>query len=455
MKYCQQCGKPLEDSARFCPHCGAPVPGVENPHESAASPAQAPPAAQAPGKPVSTPGPATESQRAAGPGRRRGIAAQFDAIAAGQQPQGSFLTYWYGFFQLLYHKSFGLFARTHLPCCLALCLDIALLAYAATAQAGALLTLSAVLLLLIAVWFVALSIWLSRRYPQELYKQVNGDADRIPHNLLAPVLGGVALLALVVLALAIGLAAAAPAGTAADPAASASEPAATEVPAATPAPAATAPPAPTEAPAGPESESTAPDLTNAVPAEGCWLAPADQPWQGVWYTEDGFTMRLLGNSIGNIQYQSEPTGDGGYRIACSDVRDGIVSQIYELSPDQTTLTELDADGNFVNSYRRPTYSEAYSPLPQEFWGFYTHVEGDSYLSQFAGPQENFVVDAFRFGDCLYQELTDNGDGTYTFYLLLAPEGGYLTVSLGTYEGAPALALYDEGGNVTDVYQRTE
>lgn len=250
MKYCQQCGKPLEDSARFCPHCGAPVPGAENPRESAVSPVQAPPAAQAPGKPVSTPGPAMESQRAAGPGRRRGIAAQIDAIAAGQQPQGSFLTYWYGFFQLLYHKSFGLFARTYLPCCLALCLDMALLVYAATAQAGTLLALSAVLLLLIAVWFVALSFWLSRRYPQELYKQVNGDAGRIPHNLLAPVLGGVALLALVVLALAIGLIAGSPAATAADPAASASEPAATEVPAATPAPAATAPRPPPKRPPG-------------------------------------------------------------------------------------------------------------------------------------------------------------------------------------------------------------
>ena len=46
--------------------------------------------------------------------KRRGIAAQFDAIAAGQNPQGSCLAYWYGFFQLLYHKSFGLFARTYL-----------------------------------------------------------------------------------------------------------------------------------------------------------------------------------------------------------------------------------------------------------------------------------------------------------------------------------------------------
>lgn len=101
MKYCQHCGVQLEDSARFCPHCGTPVPD---------------PAARKPAAPG-------QDQTAAADDRcqpevprpihkRQGIAAQFDAIAAGQKPQGSCLTYWYGFFQLLYHKSFGLFART-------------------------------------------------------------------------------------------------------------------------------------------------------------------------------------------------------------------------------------------------------------------------------------------------------------------------------------------------------
>lgn len=451
MKYCQQCGKPLEDSARFCPHCGAPVPGAENPRESAVSPVQAPPAAQAPGKPVSTPGPATESQRAAGPGRRRGIAAQFDAIAAGQQPQGSVLTYWYGFFQLLYHKSFGLFARTYLPCCLALCLDIALLAYAATAQAGALLTLSAVLLLLIAVWFVALSIWLSRRYPQELYKQVNGDAGRIPHNLLAPVLGGVALLALVVLALAIGLAAAAPAGTAADPAASASEPAATEKPAATPAPAATEPPAASE---------PAQDTPQAAVDDGSWLVTSREPWKGAWIASDGSQLLVFENTM-SAQDNAVPNDDGSITIYRADARDGVVYSVYTFSADQTTLTEEDAEGNLVGTYVRPTYEMASTPLPSSYWGAYALVEDNTItdynpfgaLGQF-GPAENFILDAFRFGNAPYQRLVDYGDGTWSAYLLIPPEGGKITFGFTTEGENLYMEIYDLDGNIRGRYLRT-
>ena len=451
MKYCQQCGKPLEDSARFCPHCGAPVPGAENPHESAVSPVRAPPAAQASGKPVSTPGPATESQRAAGPGRRRGIAAQFDAIAAGQQPQGSHLTYWYGFFQLLYHKSIGLFARTYLPCCLALCLDMALLAYAATAAAGALLTLSAVLLLLIAVWFVALSIWLSCRYPQELYKQVNGDAGRIPHNLLAPVLGGVALLALVVLALAIGLAAAAPAATAADPAASASEPAATEEPAATPAPAATEPPAASE---------PAPDTPQAAVDDGSWLVTPQEPWKGAWIASDGSQLMVFENTM-SAQDNTVPNDDGSVTIYRADARDGVVYNIYTFSADQTTLTEEDAGGNLVETYVRPTYDMAATPLPSTYWGAYTLVEDNTItdynpfgeLVQF-GPAEDFILDAFRFGNAPYQRLVDYGDGTWSAYLIIPPEGGDITFGF-TEEGDDLyLEIYDLDGNIRGRYLRT-
>ena len=428
MKYCQQCGKPLEDSARFCPHCGAPVPGAENPHESAVSPVRAPPAAQASGKPVSTPGPATESQRAAGPGRRRGIAAQFDAIAAGQQPQGSHLTYWYGFFQLLYHKSFGLFARTYLPCCLALCLDMALLAYAATAAAGALLTLSAVLLLLIAVWFVALSIWLSCRYPQELYKQVNGDAGRIPHNLLAPVLGGVALLALVVLALAIGLAAAAPAATAADPAASASEP--------------------------------APDTPQAAVDDGSWLVTPQEPWKGAWIASDGSQLMVFENTM-SAQDNTVPNDDGSVTIYRADARDGVVYNIYTFSADQTTLTEEDAGGNLVETYVRPTYDMAATPLPSTYWGAYTLVEDNTItdynpfgeLVQF-GPAEDFILDAFRFGNAPYQRLVDYGDGTWSAYLIIPPEGGDITFGF-TEEGDDLyLEIYDLDGNIRGRYLRT-
>lgn len=103
MKYCQHCGVQLEDSARFCPHCGTPVPD---------------PAARKPAAPGQDQTAAADDRRQPEVTRpipkRQGIAAQFDAIAAGQKPQGSCLAYWYGFFRLLYHKSFGLFARTYL-----------------------------------------------------------------------------------------------------------------------------------------------------------------------------------------------------------------------------------------------------------------------------------------------------------------------------------------------------
>ena len=439
MKYCQHSGVQLEDSARFCPHCGAPVPdpAVRKP----AAPGQDQTAAVDDRRQPEVPRPVP---------KRRGIAAQFD-IAAGPQPQGSVVAYWYGFFQLLYHKSFGLFARTYLPCCLALCLDIALLAYAATAQAGALLTLSAVLLLLIAVWFVALSIWLSRRYPQELYKQVNGDAGRIPHNLLAPVLGGVALLALVVLALAIGLAAAAPAGTAADPAASASEPAATEKPAATPAPAATEPPAASE---------PAQDTPQAAVDDGSWLVTSREPWKGAWITSDGSQLLVFENTM-SAQDNAVPNDDGSITIYRADARDGVVYSVYTFSADQTTLTEEDAGGNLVETYVRPTYDMAATPMPSTYWGAYTLVEDNTItdynpfgeLAQF-GPAEDFILDAFRFGNAPYQRLVDYGDGTWSAYLIIPPEGGDITFGF-TEEGDDLyLEIYDLDGNIRGRYLRT-
>ena len=86
MKYCQHCGVQLEDSARFCPHCGTPVPD---------------PAARKPAAPGQDQTAAADNRRQPEVPRpvhkRRGIAAQFDAIAAGQKPQGSYLTYWYVF----------------------------------------------------------------------------------------------------------------------------------------------------------------------------------------------------------------------------------------------------------------------------------------------------------------------------------------------------------------------
>lgn len=73
MKYCTKCGASLEDSAQFCRSCGAPVEPV--PAEEASTPS----------------GKSTFSRP------RRGIAAQFDTIAAGKKTEASRFTYFYGF----------------------------------------------------------------------------------------------------------------------------------------------------------------------------------------------------------------------------------------------------------------------------------------------------------------------------------------------------------------------
>ena len=492
MKYCHNCGAQLEDPARFCTRCGtpaldttkaappqaAPAPAQQPPAPATAAQAEAPqapaapadvartapaPAQQPPIPPVRPASAAAQTPAPAAPQKQRwGIAAQFPVIAAGQRPRASILTYFYGFYQLLYHKSYRLFCRTYLPCCLLLVLAIGLLSYATIATPTPDLAMGASLLFLLAaaVWIVAVSIWLSRHYAQELYKQVQGDADRIPASILPPILGSLALVALSVLAFVIGLAASlafAPDVEPAAPDSTISEPAPVEEPLpAEEAPAAETP-APTEesAPAQ-EPADDVPDLSGAVPSDDeCWIVTADEPWKGAWYCEAEYSLKIFDADSRYEQYEVEQTPDGGYRIACYDARDGSFNNSYELSADQSTLTEFAMDGNLVKTYRRPQFSEAYSPLPQDFWGVYTHVEGSSYLSEQGGPQENFIVDAFRFGSFGYQETTDNGDGTYTFFLLIAPEGCYVTISAGTYEGAPAFAMYDNTGNVTDVYLRTE
>ena len=120
MKYCQNCGTQLEDSAKFCPNCGAKIPGLDAAHPSEASRPSAPAAPAPAGEPA-----ATVKEK-----KRFGIAAQVANIAAGKKTESSRLTYFYGFFQLLYHKSYRLFCRTYLPACLLFCLDIGFWAYA-------------------------------------------------------------------------------------------------------------------------------------------------------------------------------------------------------------------------------------------------------------------------------------------------------------------------------------
>ena len=81
---------------------------------------------------------------------------------------------------------------------------------------------------------------------------------------------------------------------------------------------------------------------------------------------------------------------------------------------------MDAAGDLVGYYVRPTYDRAPSPLPTEDWGMYTLVtdytqseENPEGTPNPFGPFDVFMIDAFRFGSRPYQRLVDNGGGSWT------------------------------------------
>lgn len=467
MKYCQNCGKQLSDSAKFCPHCGTPVPSTAAPREPAA-PVQDQPAAAAPSnQPAAAPASDhTEPPRPATAKKRCGIAAQFDAIAAGQKPQSSYFTYLYGFFQLLYHKSYGLFKRTYLPCCIALIIDLGLLSYSFTAvpTADTLSTIAMFLLLPIAIWFVVVSIWVSRYYPQELYKQVGGNADHIPTSILPPVLGGVALLFLAIVALLVGYLLSPVDSSNTDLPAhttSASEPAEEEVLPEETTPA--EPPLPTESSTAQGSvDHTVQDpIADVRPVEDCCLVTENEPWKGAWAYSDGSDLLIFENTMA-AQDNAITNADGSITIYRADSRDGSVYSIFTLSSNQTTLTEQDAEGNLVQTYVRPTYDMAATPLPTAYWGSYTLMEDNTIselnpygdLTNFFGPGENFIIDAFRIGKAPYNRLVDYGDGTWSAYFTVPPEGGFSNFGFVTEGEDLYFEIYDDSGNVRGRYLRT-
>lgn len=400
MKYCTKCGATLEDSAKFCHACGSPTVEQTSAEDNL---------------PPSTP--KTPSTK-----KRWGIAAQFDSIAAGQKPKFSYYTYLYGFFQLLYHKSYRLFSRTYLPCCVAMVIDLGLLAYTLNAipAAGTLSAIAFLFLLIIAIWFVVVSIWMSRYYPQELYKQVQGDPDQIPANLLMPILGGIALVILAIAAVLIGyvLSPSVPYVLPEASSSSYTESLPEEEPS----------PVPTEVP----SEASTPSDSNPAPEqpveETSCLVPSAEPWKGAWCSPDGSELFIFEATVYTVDtYQTNE--DGSITIYRADERDGTLYDIYTFSADETELTRADPAGNILGTYYRPSYDIAPNPLPEAYWGAYTMVE-DNTISDYnpngftqLGPQDLFIIDAFRFGSFPYQELTDLGDGTWSAYFAIPPEGG--------------------------------
>ena len=214
---------------------------------------------------------------------------------------------------------------------------------------------------------------------------------------------------------------------------------------------ATASPTPTETPVASPAPTETPQ---PVQDDGSWLVAAAGPWKGAWCTEDGAELMIFESWNMNASQLPETNEDGSITIYCTDVRGGTPTETYLFSADQTTLTHLDYTGKTLATYRRPTYDMAPTPLPSSDWGAYTMVEGDATGYNPYGPSVDFLVDAFRFGSCPYQRLSDNGDGTLSIYCPSGPEGFFTVFSFSTEGEDTYLTIYDADGNVRYRYLRT-
>lgn len=214
---------------------------------------------------------------------------------------------------------------------------------------------------------------------------------------------------------------------------------------------ATASPAPTESP----TASPGPDETSQpVQDDGSWLVTTAEPWKGAWCTEDGAELMIFESWNMNASQLPQTNEDGSITIYCTDVRGGSPTETYLFSADQATLTHLDYTGKTLAVYRRPTYDMAPTPLPSSDWGAYTLVEGDAADYNPYGPNVDFIVDAFRFGNCPYQRLTDNGGDTLSIFCPVGAEGFFATFRISAEGEDTYLTIYDNDGNVQYRYLRT-
>ena len=60
--FCENCGAPLKDGAKFCPNCGSPIAGDITASTPASSYQEMPPSARAYGAPSAAPAAATQQQ---------------------------------------------------------------------------------------------------------------------------------------------------------------------------------------------------------------------------------------------------------------------------------------------------------------------------------------------------------------------------------------------------------
>lgn len=205
-------------------------------------------------------------------------------------------------------------------------------------------------------------------------------------------------------------------------------------------------PVPTEEPSPTPTEEPAAEIET-----GC-RTMEDEPWKGAWCSDNDGSIMIFENFMNGTDI-TQTNADGSITIHRADGRDGVLQAVYTLSSDEFTLEQASPEGEIQCVYHRPSYDMAPSPLPPEYWGAYQLVDYSMYNP--CGPDIDFIVDAFRFGNCPYQDYVDKGNGAGSIYCPVAPEGFTVDFLIAAEaDGETYLNIFDSDGNQQCRFVRT-
>ena len=205
-------------------------------------------------------------------------------------------------------------------------------------------------------------------------------------------------------------------------------------------------PVPTEEPSPTPTEEPAAEIET-----GC-RTMEDEPWKGAWCSDNDGSIMIFENFMNGTDI-TQTNADGSITIHRADCRDGVLQAVYTLSSDESTLEQASPEGEIQCVYHRPSYDMAPSPLPPEYWGAYQLVDYSMYNP--CGPDIDFIVDAFRFGNCPYQDYVDKGNGAGSIYCPVAPEGFTVDFLVAAEaDGETYLNIFDSDGNQQCRFVRT-
>ena len=289
------------------------------------------------------------------------------------------------------------------------------------------------------IWGLIISIWNGKKYAQWMYDQTGGNVDAIPSSRLSVILGCAALCVAFVCASQIGSSAAAKQWEDEwnSPVSYSEQWASDDFL-----------PSENYLTSAPQIDSTA-DTKFIQPAWGV-LVPAQTPWYGVWADPFG-GLRTFEQDFSFATETLQSLEDGTQQITMVDSRDNSIRMVYTYQPKGTEMmSAYDSDGNYQTFYCRPD-SPSQQFLPEEMWGLYMPISGNLYV----GPDDGFLVDAYRFGDYLYNNLVQNNDGNYTFDQPAFTEIRTLTIRYENKSGSPIISVLDESGNVYAEFQKLQ